>query len=53
MPRVALGDHFGMELLFCNLMLSEKMGHPKVWYSRTVGSRWTCENLVVGDDPSD
>ena len=30
-PNVALGDHFGIELLFCNVVLREKMGHPNVW----------------------
>ena len=30
-PNIALGDHFGIELLFYNVVLREKMGHPKVW----------------------
>ena len=30
-PRVVLGDHFGIELSFCKLVLSERMGHPKIW----------------------
>ena len=29
-PRVTLGDHFGMELLFYNVVLRKKIGHPKV-----------------------
>ena len=28
--NVDLGDHFGIELLFCNVVLREKMGHTKV-----------------------
>ena len=29
--HVALGDHFEIELVICNTVLREKMGHPKVW----------------------
>ena len=29
-PNVALGDHSGIKLLFCDVVLRDKMGYPKV-----------------------
>ena len=35
------------------MVLREKMGHPKVWYSLNVGRNCTYINLVEDDDRSD
>ena len=35
------------------MVLREKLGNSKVWYSLNVGGNYTCANIVEDDDISD